>query len=139
MVAEAQGRSLGVCLWVLAAAIFGSACGGGEADGESTQAGGKAVNGERGSDGPESPAARAVKLADGTEIGIADCDELITRSRCTWNKLGAAQRKSAQFAFENSVKTWTKLAAEPATRQAAEEACTSSLAGSKEAFARQGC
>ncbi len=84
------------------------------------------------------------KKADDTaaaapSTGAPECDELIKRTMCSYDKAGAAVPAEAKKAFEDSTKAWTEALKNEATKKATIDACKASLDGAKAGFEAQGC
>lgn len=78
--------------------------------------------------------------ASGDKIGVAECDEFITKyESCITGKVPAAQ----QAAFKSSIETWRKswkdLAANPQTKGTLAQTCKTQLESAKTSLSSFGC
>ena len=83
--------------------------------------------------------AKAGDTAATPSTGAPECDELIKRTQCSYEKAGPAMPAEAKKAFEDSVKAWTEALKNDATKKATIDACKASLDGAKAGFEAQGC
>ncbi len=72
-------------------------------------------------------------------VGAAECDELVKRTRCSFEKAGAAMPPESKKAFEDGVGMWRDNLKNDATRQATIDACKMSIDAGKDGWTAQGC
>lgn len=72
-------------------------------------------------------------------VGAPECDELIKRTRCSFDKAGAAMPAESKKAFEDGVGMWRDNLKNDATRQATIDACKMSIDAGKDGWTAQGC
>ncbi len=71
--------------------------------------------------------------------GAAECDELIKKTLCTYQKAGEAVPIEALKAFHDATGYWKEAIDDKSTRAATIDACKMSLDAGKDGFAAQGC
>jgi len=71
--------------------------------------------------------------------GAEECDGLIARTDCLYEKSGARMPPEAQKAWSDGVEAWTAALANDATRQSTIDACRMSLDAGYEGFASLDC
>jgi len=87
--------------------------------------------GDKGGDDKTAPAAAST--------GAAECDELVKKTNCMYDKSGAAVPPEARKAWDDGVKAWTDALKNEATKQATIDACKMSLDAGKAGFESVGC
>lgn len=89
----------------------------------------------------EEPGLRPLDQAslDAGGTGIVECDELIVRTRCSFQKAGSAMPSEAVKAFEDAVQMWKEASVNEATRQATIDACKMSIDFGRDGWEAQGC
>lgn len=88
-----------------------------------------------------SPAASPTTTAStGEKIGVAECDDFITKyEACINSKVPAAQQATYKPAIEQWRTSWKKLADNPATKGTLASVCKTSLDQAKASLASFGC
>ena len=68
------------------------------------------------------------KVADAVEgIGVAECDDYVTKMRACLDKMPPEAKGASQNAFEQSISAWKQAAANEASRPGLATACKSAL------------
>ena len=77
---------------------------------------------------PEEAAAPAEGAApSGGEIGVAECDEYVTKMRACLDKMPAEAKAASQSGFEQSINAWKQAASNEASKAGLASACKSAL------------
>jgi hypothetical protein len=84
--------------------------------------------------------AEAPKTESADKIGVAECDEYITKwEACVNSKVPEAQRSMYKTSFDTTRKSWKDLAANPQTKGSLTNACKQALDQAKTNFASFKC
>ena len=75
----------------------------------------------------EMPAEAAEAEATGGEIGVAECDEYVTKMRACLDKMPAEAKQASQSGFEQSINAWKQAAANDAAKPGLASACKAAL------------
>ena len=63
----------------------------------------------------------------GGEIGVAECDEYVTKMRACLDKMPAEAKAASQSGFEQSINAWKQAASNEAAKPGLASACKSAL------------
>ncbi len=63
----------------------------------------------------------------GGEIGVAECDEYVTKMRACLDKMPAEAKGASQGAFDQSIAAWKQAASNEASRAGLATACKAAL------------
>lgn len=88
------------------------------------------------------PAATAASTtaSAGDKIGVAECDDFITKyEACVTGKVPAAQQAAFKSSIEQWRKSWKDLAANPQTKPTLTSVCKTQLDQSKASLSSFGC
>lgn len=119
------------------------ACGG--ADNANHSNASNASNANRAAATTASPAASttpasATTAAAGDRIGVAECDDYLTKvDDCVTSKVPAATRAQYTATIEQTRKQWRDLAANPQTRASLAAACKQAVESARVAYKSYGC
>ncbi len=86
----------------------------------------------------EAPTAEQ-KAAAADAVGIAECDEYITKYSACINKMPAEAQAGARDALKQMADGWRTAATSPEAKAAMAPACQQALAAAKEAMSAFGC
>jgi hypothetical protein len=75
----------------------------------------------------EAPAEAAEAMPSGGEIGVAECDEYITKMRACLDKMPAEAKAATQQGFEQSIAAWKQAASNEAAKAGLATGCKSAL------------
>ncbi len=131
-------KKLGTILTVL---LFGSALSLSACKKDEKKEGGEAKAGDKDKGGGDKDKGADKDKGGGGDMpstGLAECDELIKRTLCMYDKMGDAG-KDARKAFETGIAGWQEAAKNDATKQATIDGCKLGLDNSKTALEGQGC
>lgn len=79
-------------------------------------------------------------VAAGSSIGIAECDEYLTKyEKCIKDKVPEAQRGTFQTSMETMRTNWRTMAQNPVTKAGLAHGCRQALDQAKTAMASFGC
>ena len=79
-------------------------------------------------------------VAAGDKIGIAECDEYLTKvESCITSKVPEASRAMFKPSLDQTRKSWKDLAANPQTKTGLASACKQALATAKQTYASFSC
>lgn len=79
-------------------------------------------------------------VAAGDKIGVAECDEYITKvEACIFKKVPEANRGMYQSSFEQMRKSWKDAASNPQGKAALATGCKQALETAKQAYAAYSC
>ncbi|HEY7543232.1 MAG TPA: hypothetical protein VID27_00025 [Blastocatellia bacterium] len=83
-----------------------------------------------------SPAPAADNKASGNKIGVAACDEYLTKMEACLSskKVPDTVKEAYRNSFEQYREAWKKAAADPAGKAALEQGCQSALTAAKQFF-----
>ena len=85
-----------------------------------------------------SPAATTASAGD--KIGVAECDEFITKyEACVTGKVPAAQQATFKSSVEQWRSSWKQLAANPTTKATLANVCKTQLESAKTSLSSFGC
>ena len=93
-------------------------------------------------DAPKSdaPKSDAPKSDTADKIGVAECDEYITKwEACVNSKVPEAQRATYKSSFETLRKSWKDAAATPQGKEGLKVGCKQALDSAKQTYSAYGC
>jgi hypothetical protein len=86
-----------------------------------------------------SPAATTA-ASTGDKIGVAECDDYLTKvDDCITSKVPAAARSQYTASIEQTRKSWRDLAANPQTKASLAAACKQAVESARTAYKSYGC
>ena len=86
------------------------------------------------------PATTATAAATGDKIGVAECDDYLTKlDDCITTKVPAAARAQYTASIEQTRKSWRDLAANPQTRASLAAACKTAVDTARQTYQSFGC
>jgi hypothetical protein len=77
--------------------------------------------------------------ASGDKVGVAECDDYITKMEACLSKLPAAAKASYDKAFEQTRKQWRDAAANPQTKAALAQGCKAATDAAKTSMKSFNC
>ena len=87
-----------------------------------------------------SPAAATPAAAAGDAVGVAECDDYLTKlDDCITTKVPAAARAQYNASLEQTRKSWRDLAANPQTRAGLAAACKQAVETARATYKSFGC
>jgi hypothetical protein len=81
----------------------------------------------------------ATTAASGDKVGVAECDDYLTRMEACLSKLPAAAKAQYESAFEQTRKQWREAAANPQTKAALAQGCKAATDAAKASMKSFNC
>ncbi|MFL6337009.1 MAG: hypothetical protein ACJ754_27220 [Pyrinomonadaceae bacterium] len=127
-------------LCVLMGAVM-LACGGGADNANTTATNSTAGNANtKAAATPAATNANTTTASTGEKIGVAECDDFITKyEACVTGKVPAAQQAAFKSSIEQWRSSWKKLADNPSTKGTLASVCKSTMDTAKTSLSSFGC
>ncbi len=81
----------------------------------------------------------AATIAHADSIGIAECDDYVTKTGACLEKVPAAMKPGLQSSLDSMKTSWTNAANNPAAKPGIVSSCNASAQSMKASFKQYGC